>query len=166
MTKSGASSGFSFCVANAASDMHLWNERNAGKRTTRRSYTSTALCVAVATGYSCGSWNPPNGSVSSNVEGTISGARPCAERNQHLYREPHTAHVRRPLSYRKRGAGGRTKVRRMSLLRGLLDARMTRFPTSFWSAGVLRACSSTGLCFGSSTFFDPKKPIIVSCVGQ
>ena len=49
--------------------------------TTMRSYTSTALCVAVATGYSCGSSNPPNGSISSNVEGTISGSRPCVDKD-------------------------------------------------------------------------------------
>lgn len=67
-------------------DIALWGrasqyERNrqVKRLTTSLSYTSTALCVAVATGYSCRSSNDPWGSVSSNVEGTISGSSPYAQ---------------------------------------------------------------------------------------
>lgn len=50
--------------------------------TTSLSYTSIALCVAVATGYSCGSSKSAIRRVSSNVEGMISGASPySAQRN-------------------------------------------------------------------------------------
>ena len=51
-------------------------------------------------------------------------------------------------------------MRRISLLRGLLDARTTRLPTSLSSAGILRACGRTGLWAGSSTFFEPKNDIM------
>lgn len=47
--------------------------------TTIRSYTSTALCVAVATGYSCISSKEVTGRSSLNTDGTISGAKPCVE---------------------------------------------------------------------------------------
>ena len=47
------------------------------ERTTSRSYTSTALCVAVATGYSWMFSNDEGLRSSVKVEGTTSGDRPC-----------------------------------------------------------------------------------------
>ena len=79
--------------------------------------------------------------------------------------------VRDPVSIRivsvkvKRRFRGRerqpTNVRRMSLRRGLLEARTTRFPTSFSSAGILSACGRTQLWSGSETFFELKKFIMM-----
>ena len=55
-------------------------------------------------------------------------------------------------------------MRRMSLRRGLLEARTTRFPTSFSSAGILSACGRTQLWSGSATFFELKNDIIAVSV--
>lgn len=62
------------------------------------------------------------------------------------------------ISERGRGKGRRTTAARISFLRGLLDARMTRFPMSFDREGSLRAWGRTQLCFGSVTLgFDDEK---------
>ena len=54
--------------------------------------------------------------------------------------------------------GWRTKVWRISFLRGLLEARTTRLPTNVLSDGVLRAWGCTQLCFGRVIDgFDEKK---------
>ena len=54
-----------------------------------------------------------------------------------------------------------TNVLRMSFRRGLLDAKTTRLPTSFSSAGILSACGRTQLWSVSSTLFELKKLIMV-----
>jgi hypothetical protein len=41
----------------------------------------------------------------------------------------------------------RTNLLRISFLRGLFDAKITRFPESFFMLGILRACERTELCF-------------------
>ena len=41
----------------------------------------------------------------------------------------------------------RTNVLRISLLRGLFDARTMRFPESFLMAGIRRACGKICLCW-------------------
>jgi len=104
-----------------------YNRRNRCGRTTIRSYTSTALCVAVATGYSCTSSNESIGRSSLNVDGTVSGASPYISRVSDGME-----------SLQKKKA--LTKVRRISCRRGLFDARTIRFPESFLIAGSLRAC--------------------------
>ena len=49
----------------------------------------------------------------------------------------------------------RTNVRSISRRRGLADANITRFPTSFLILGVWRACLRTGLSlFFSDMFMD------------
>ena len=55
-------------------------------------------------------------------------------------------------------------MRRISLLRGLLEARTTRLPTSFSMAGTLRAWGRTQLWAGSWTFFELKNDIIAVSV--
>ena len=55
-------------------------------------------------------------------------------------------------------------MRRISLLRGLLEARTTRLPTSFSMAGILRAWGRTQLWAGSWTFFELKNDIIAVAV--
>ena len=55
-------------------------------------------------------------------------------------------------------------MRRISLLRGLLEARTTRLPTSFSMAGILRAWGRTQLWAGSWTFFELKNDIIAVSV--
>lgn len=96
--------------------------------TTNRSYTSTALCDAVATGYSCISAKELIGRFSSNVDGTTSGCKPC-KFCQSLYgKYDSTLH---------------TRVRRISSLRGLEDANIIRFPDNFFVSGILRAVGRT-----------------------
>lgn len=72
MTRSGGSSGLSVYRNAVDRTRHL----TTNVRTTSLSYTSTALCIAVATGYSWICSNEDRGKFSANVEGTISGARP------------------------------------------------------------------------------------------
>lgn len=48
-------------------------------------------------------------------------------------------------------------VRNISFLRGLPEARITRFPTNFSSDGTRKAWGSTQLCFGKLIGFDLKK---------
>lgn len=70
--------------------------------TTKRSYTSTAFCVAVATGYSCTSWNELYGRSSANVEGTISGSMPYIDLEPRVVSE----HPRTPPHRRRRRRSG------------------------------------------------------------
>lgn len=134
---------------------HIPRSRNVA-RTTSRSYTSTAFCVAVATGYSYTCSNEPINKFSANVDGTISGARPYTISPHYIeYAFKQKERANRPwesepsASRAATGGSGRTMDCRISLRRGLLEARTTCLPLSFLKLGMARACGRTGLYLGA-----------------
>lgn len=118
--------------------------------TTSLWYTSTALWLAVATGYSWTSSKSVWGSVSSNVDGTTSGSKPYLTSTLVHWRSNYTKAIIL-----------HTNVRRISFRRGLLEANMTFLPTRALIDGVFSAWASTQLCLGSSILLDLKKFILM-----